>query len=119
MDFLHQILDIKFFFFAVSCGTVSLIVLIVDIIITKTQNKKSLLGITSGEIETWKLMFMWWIAAAIVGYLVTMIGILNTTPQAVITIGILWPYAFSKIIKNAHSILGEDEPEDKPEVEEK
>ncbi len=59
MDFLHEILNIKFFFFVVSCGTVSLIVLIVNIIITKTQNKKSLLGISSGKIETWKLMFMW------------------------------------------------------------
>ncbi len=46
-----------------------------------------------------------------------MIGILNTTPQAVITIGVLWPNAFSKIIKNAHSVLGEDIPEDKQEVE--
>ena len=118
MEYFKLIYKEELISFAISCSIISLICMLIDFMIHKTQKKESILGIVYKSSNFFIITISWLLGAFGVGYIVSLLGILQVSQQSVVMIGLLWPYAFTKIVSNLKDQIGlEDEEEDPSEEE--
>lgn len=94
------------FEFALQCGFIGSLVLIIDGIVSylnKTDNK-SLLKIRYSKNNIVPIGVAWITGASIMGFLGSFLQLIANTPTAIGTIGISWPFLFSKMVGS----LGEE-----------
>lgn len=97
------------FEFALQCGFIGSLVLMIDGIVSylnKTDNK-SLLKIRYSRKNIFPIGVAWITGASVMGFLGSFLQLTANTPTAMGTIGISWPFIFSKMVGS----LGEKEDE--------
>ena len=90
------------FKFAIQCGFIGFLVLIIDSIVSylnKTDNK-SLLKIRYTKKNIFPISLSWIIGASIMGFLGSFLQLTANTTTAMGTIGISWPLLFSKMVES-------------------
>ncbi|MFT7680660.1 MAG: hypothetical protein ACI935_000091 [Moritella dasanensis] len=93
--------------FAIGSAVTSLLVLFVDYLYFYVhQNKESILGITYRGNNILIIAVTWFGGGFIVPYLCVMFEIFGNSTQAMISLGILWPIAFTKLVDSSKATLG-------------
>ena len=94
--------NVGHFKFAIQCGFIGFLVLIIDSIVSylnKTDNK-SLLKIRYSIKNIFPISLSWVIGASIMGFLGSFLQLTANTTTAMGTIGISWPFLFSKMVES-------------------
>ena len=109
-----MIYDEKLIPFAVGAAITSLLVLFVDYLFFYChKNRESLLGITYRGNNFFVIALTWFGGGLVVPYLCALFEIFDSSKQAMISLGILWPVAFTKLIEGSKSFLSyEDDVEE-------
>lgn len=106
--------------FALGCAITSVAFLIIDYAYFFVQDRrKSLLDITYRKTNFFLILITWFSGAFVVGYFATFISIFETSRQSLVALGVLWPFALSKIIAGAKGHIGGEELEEPTEEDEK
>lgn len=88
-----------FFWYSMFCGLISIMVKIVDYVIAreidKTNNTPPLEEIMKQGVP----LLGWFVSATIVGYLGVVTGLLTTTPQTAVMVGVAWPIVYARMRK--------------------
>lgn len=88
-----------FFWYSMFCGLISIMVKIVDYVIARdidrTNNTPPLEEIMKQGVP----LLGWFVSATIVGYLGVITGLLTTTPQTAVMVGVAWPIVYARMRK--------------------
>lgn len=106
--------------FAIGAAVTSFLVLTIDYLYFYVhQNKESILGITYRGNNILVIVLTWFGGGLVIPYLCALFEIFDNSKQAMISLGILWPYAFTRLIEGSKSHLGygDDAEEELPEEE--
>lgn len=105
MDEIYKLLitsNVSHFKFAIQCGFIGFLVLVIDSIVSylnKTDNK-SLLKIRYSMKNIFPISISWVIGASVMGFLGSFLQLTANTTTAMGTIGISWPFLFSKMVES-------------------
>ena len=88
--------------FAIGCAAVGLLVMLMDVAFYILK-KGSLLDLRHSMKNTPTFAFAWAIGAAGIGWMSLMLNIFQITVTACVTVGLTWPYLFTKLLERVQS----------------
>ena len=93
--------------FAFGAAITSICFILVDwLYFLVNDNEESLLGITYRPNNFFIVGLTWFVGGFLVSYFSVLFGMLNQSTQAMIAIGAVWPYGFTKLVDSSKSMVG-------------